>query len=72
LTFVGVDLYPPIGEHEAEEVPSFNPKHALLGVELHVGPLEGLEHLLKVLHVLVERVGLHYYVVHISLYTSAD
>ena len=61
-----------MGEHEAQELPSLNPKCALLGVELHVGPSEGLEHLLEVLNVMVGRVGLHHYVVHVYLYTSAD
>jgi len=59
-------------EHEAQELPSLNSECTLLGVELHVGPYEGLEHILEVLHVLVERVGLHHYVVHVDLYTSAD
>jgi len=57
LTFVGVDLYPPMGQHETLELPSLNPECALPGVEHHIGPSEGFEHLLKVFHMLVERGG---------------
>jgi len=72
LAFVGVGLYPPMGQHKTQELPSLNPECALLGVELRIGPSEGFEYLLEVFHMLVERVGLHHYVVHIHLYTLAD
>jgi len=72
LTFIGVGFYPPMGEHEAQKLPSLNPECTLPGVKLHIDPSEGLEHLIEVLQMLFERVGLHDYVVHIYLYRLTD
>jgi len=72
LTFIRVGLYPSVGEHEAQKLPSLNPECTLLGVELHIDPSLGLEHLVEVLQMLFERVELYDYVIHIYLYRSAD
>ena len=61
-----------MGEHEAQKLPFLNPKCTLLGVELHIDPSEGLEHLVKVLQVLFERFRLYDYVVHIYLYRPTN
>jgi len=36
LTFVGVGLYPLVGEHEAQELLSLDPESTFFGVKLHV------------------------------------